>query len=84
MPSPLGRAPSAPRLKVELEVIIEEIRSLNQKVAKLEKVIADESSKLEGHRILARIIVFRSHWRFASEFWTPPRWASPKHSNTEM
>ena len=42
-------------VKIELEVIIEEIRSLNQRVAKLEKTIADEGSKLEGHKNLTSI-----------------------------
>jgi transposase len=44
-----------PMVKIELEVIVEEIRSLNQKVAKLEKTIADEGSKLEGHKNLTSI-----------------------------
>jgi transposase len=42
-------------VQIELEVIIEEIRSLNQKVAKLEKTIAEQGSKLEGHRNLTSI-----------------------------
>src|SRR3974377_1908558 len=41
-----------PMVKIELEVIVEEIRSLNQRVAKLEKTIADEGSKLEGQQNL--------------------------------
>ena len=44
-----------PMVKIELEVIVEEIRSLNQRVAKLEKTIADEGSKLEGHKNLTSI-----------------------------
>ena len=44
-----------PMVKLELEVIIEEIRSLNQRIAKIEKVIADEGSKLEGHKNLTSI-----------------------------
>jgi transposase len=44
-----------PMVKLELEVIIEEIRSLNQRIAKLEKAIADEGSKLEGHQNLTSI-----------------------------
>lgn len=44
-----------PMVKIELEVIVEEIRSLNQKVAKLEKTIAEEGSKLEGHKNLTSI-----------------------------
>jgi transposase len=42
-------------VKVELEVIIEEIRSLNQRIAKLEKTITEEGSKLEGHQNLTSI-----------------------------
>jgi len=42
-------------VKLELEVIIEEIRSLNQRITKLEKAIADEGSKLEGHKNLTSI-----------------------------
>src|ERR1041385_8402776 len=44
-----------PMVKVELEVIVEEIRSLNQRIAKLEKAIAEEGSKLEGHKNLTSI-----------------------------
>lgn len=44
-----------PMVKIELEVIVEEIRSLNQRVAKLEKTIAEEGSKLEGHKNLTSI-----------------------------
>jgi transposase len=42
-------------VKVELEVIIEEIRSLNQRIARLEETISDEGSKLEGHKNLTSI-----------------------------
>ncbi len=42
-------------VKLELEVIIEEIRSLNQSIAELEKTIAEEGSKLEGHKNLTSI-----------------------------
>jgi transposase len=44
-----------PMLKLELEVMVEEIRSLNQRIAKLEKTIGDEGSKLEGHKNLTSI-----------------------------
>lgn len=44
-----------PMVQIELEVIVEEIRSLNQRVAKLEKTIDDEGSKLEGHKNLTSI-----------------------------
>src|SRR3982750_2652915 len=42
-------------VQIELEVIVDEIRSLNQRVAKLEKTIAEEGSKLAGHRNLTSI-----------------------------
>lgn len=44
-----------PMVQIELEVIVDEIRSLNQRVAKLEKTIAEEGSKLEGHKNLTSI-----------------------------
>jgi len=44
-----------PMVQIELEVIVEEIRSLNQRIAKLEKTIAEEGSKLEGHKNLTSI-----------------------------
>jgi transposase len=44
-----------PMVRFELEVIVEEIRSLNQRIAKLEKRISDEGSKLEGHKNLTSI-----------------------------
>ncbi len=42
-------------VKIELEVLVEEIRSLNQKVARLEKTIAGEGSKLKGYRNVTSI-----------------------------
>jgi transposase len=42
-------------VKLELEVIVEEIRSLNQRIAKLETAIADEGSKLDGPKNLTSI-----------------------------
>jgi transposase len=44
-----------PMVRIELEVIVDEIRSLNQRIAKLEKTIAEEGSKLEGHKNLTSI-----------------------------
>ena len=44
-----------PIVKIELEVLVEEIRSLNQRIAKLDQTIADEGSKLEGHKNLTSI-----------------------------
>src|SRR5881296_3400742 len=41
-----------PMIRIELKVIVEQIRSLNQSIAELEKTIADEGSKLEGHKNL--------------------------------
>jgi transposase len=42
-------------VKIELEVLVEEIRSLNEKIARLEKAITGEGSKLEGHKNLTSI-----------------------------
>src|SRR5205085_9367178 len=42
-------------LQVELRVIVEQIRSLNKSIAELEKTIAEEASKLEGHKSLISI-----------------------------
>jgi transposase len=42
-------------IRLELKVIVEQIRSLNQSIAELEKTIADEGSKLEGHKNLTSI-----------------------------
>jgi transposase len=44
-----------PMVQIELEVIVEEIRRLNQRIAKLEKTIAEPGSKLEGHKNLTSI-----------------------------
>ncbi len=40
---------------LELRVIVDQIRSLNKSIVELEKVIADEGSKLEGHKSLTSI-----------------------------
>jgi transposase len=40
---------------VELRVIVDQIRSLNKSIAELEKTIAEEGSKLEGHKSLTSI-----------------------------
>ena len=37
-------------VRIELRVIIEQIRSLNKSIAELEKTIGEEGSKLEGHK----------------------------------
>jgi transposase len=42
-------------VRIELRVIVEQIRSLNKSVAELEKTIAEESAKLEGHKSLKSI-----------------------------
>jgi len=44
-----------PMVKIELEVIVEEIRSLNQKVAKLEKTIAEEGKLAAYFGIVPRV-----------------------------
>jgi transposase len=38
-------------VRIELRVIVDQIRSLNKSIAELEKTIAEEGSKLEGHKI---------------------------------
>jgi transposase len=42
-------------VQIELRVIVEQIRSLNKSIADLEKTIAEEGSKLEGHQSLSSI-----------------------------
>lgn len=42
-------------VRIELRVIVEQIRSLNKSIAELEKTIADAGSKLEGHKSLNSI-----------------------------
>jgi transposase len=47
--------PFDPMIGIELKVMVEQIRSLNQSIAELEKTIAEEGSKLEGHKNLTSI-----------------------------
>ena len=42
-------------VRIELRVIVEQIRSLNKSIAELEKTIGDAGSKLEGHKNLSSI-----------------------------
>jgi transposase len=42
-------------VRIELRVIVEQIRGLNKSVAELEKTIGEEGSKLEGHQGLSSI-----------------------------
>jgi len=42
-------------VRIELRVIVEQIRSLNKSVAELEKTIGEEGSKLDGYKGLASI-----------------------------
>ena len=42
-------------VRIELRVIVEQIRSLNKSIAELEKTIGEEGSKLEGHKGLLSI-----------------------------
>ena len=42
-------------VRIELRVIVEQIRSLNKSIADLEKTIGEEGSKLEGHQGLSSI-----------------------------
>jgi transposase len=46
---------SEPLVHLELEIIVDQIRSLNQSIAKLEETIRTESQKLEGHKNLTSI-----------------------------
>src|SRR5260221_5333622 len=39
-----------PMIRIELKVIVEQIRSLNQSIAELEKTITEEGQKLKGHK----------------------------------
>lgn len=42
-------------VRIELRVIVEQIRSLNKSIAELEKTIGEEGSKLEGRKSLASV-----------------------------
>jgi len=42
-------------VRIELRVVVEQIRSLNKSIAELEKTIGEEGSKLEGHKNLSSI-----------------------------
>jgi transposase len=42
-------------MQIELGIIVDQIRSLNRSIQKLDKTIADEGSKLEGHTSLISI-----------------------------
>jgi transposase len=45
----------APLVNLELKIIIDQIRSLNQSIAELEEAIGKEGQKLEGHKNLTSI-----------------------------
>jgi len=47
--------PFDPVVQIELRVIVDQIRSLNRSIAELENTIAEEASKLEGHKSLISI-----------------------------
>jgi transposase len=47
--------PFAEIVRIELRVIVEQIRSLNKSIAELEKTIGEEGSKLEGYKGLSSI-----------------------------
>jgi len=42
-------------VRIELRVVVEQIRNLNKSIAELEKTIGEEGSKLEGHKSLSSI-----------------------------
>jgi transposase len=47
--------PFEERVRIELRVIVAQMRSLNQSIGELDGTIAEEGSKLEGHRNLTSI-----------------------------
>lgn len=49
------RLPFEELVRTELRVIVGQIRSLNQSIRELEKTVAEEASKLEGHKNLNSI-----------------------------
>jgi transposase len=51
----VGQMPFDPLVNLELKIIVDQIRSLNQSIAELEKVIGDEGQKLDGHKNLTSI-----------------------------
>jgi transposase len=42
-------------VRIELRILVEQIRSLNKSIGELEKTIAEEASQLEGHKSLISI-----------------------------
>jgi transposase len=51
----VGQMPFEPLVQLELKIIVDQIRSLNQSIAELEKIIGDEGQKLDGHKNLTSI-----------------------------
>ena len=51
----VGQMPFDALVHVELKIIVDQIRSLNQSIAELEKVIGEEGQKLDGHKNLTSI-----------------------------
>jgi hypothetical protein len=47
--------PFEPLVQIELRVIVAQIRSLNQSIGELDRIIGEEGSKLEGHKNLTSI-----------------------------
>jgi transposase len=64
-------------VRIELRVIVEQIRSLNKSISELEKTIGEEGSKLEGHKSLSSVIGdvndFADEGHLASYFGIVPR-----------
>src|SRR5260370_16674246 len=48
----VGQMPFEPLVQLELKIIVDQIRSLNQSIAELEKIIWEEAQKLKGPKNL--------------------------------
>jgi transposase len=75
----VGQMPFEPLVLVELKIIVDQIRSLNQSIAELEKIIGEEGQKLEGHSggillsIIGDIADFADEGKLAAYFGIVPR-----------
>ena len=51
----VGQMPFDPLVNLEMKIIVDQIRSLNQSIAELEEIIGQEGQKLDGHKNLTSI-----------------------------
>ena len=51
----VGQMPFDPLVNLELQIIVDQIRSLNKSIAELEELIGKEGQKLDGHKNLTSI-----------------------------